>query len=61
MGLTLTPFQQCRAVPGWGGGRLSVVDRKHRAELLIAFGVPSLALLIYLVPLLVRWLRNAFS
>jgi hypothetical protein len=33
------------------------MDRKHRAELLMAFGVPSLGVLIYLVALLVRWLR----
>jgi hypothetical protein len=35
------------------------VDRKHRAEMLVAFGVPSLGLLIYLVSLLARWLRSA--
>jgi len=30
------------------------VDRKHRAEMLIVFGVPSLGLLIYLVSLIVQ-------
>ena len=37
------------------------VDRKHRAEMLAAFGVPALGLLIYLGSLLVRWLRTALS
>lgn len=36
-----------------------MVDRKHRAEMLVAFGVPSLGLLIYLVLLLIGWLRRA--
>jgi hypothetical protein len=40
---------------------LPVVDRKHRAEMLVAFGVPSLGLLIYLVSLLIRWLQRASS
>jgi hypothetical protein len=33
------------------------VDRKHRAEMLLVFGVPALGGLIYVVSLLVRWLR----
>jgi hypothetical protein len=37
------------------------MDRKHRAEMLAAVGVPALGLLIYLTALLVRWLRGAFS
>jgi len=44
----------------WTLGTLRVVDRKHRAEMLVAFGVPGLGLLIYLVSLMVRWLRSAF-
>jgi len=59
--LTLTVFQQHSLPPGWSGDRLRVVDRKHRAEMLAAFGVPSLALLIYLVLLLARWLQGASS
>jgi hypothetical protein len=33
------------------------MDRKHRAEVLIAFGVPALGLLVYVMLLAIRWLR----
>ena len=43
--------------PSQASDRLNgVVDRKHRAEMLIAFGVPALGLLVYLVLWVLRML-----
>jgi hypothetical protein len=34
------------------------VDRKHRAEMWLAFGLPAFALLFYIASMLMRWLRT---
>jgi hypothetical protein len=34
-----------------------LVDRKHRAEMWVAFGVPAVGILIDVASMLIRWLR----
>ncbi len=41
-----------------GEGKLVAMDRKHRGEMLVAFGVPAVGMLIYVVSLLVNWVRS---